>query len=281
MKLFNRVAIIGVGEIGGSIGKDLKARGLAKEIIGIGRRRSSLIKARTAGAVDKDFLVDRIGNGVKDADLIILATPVGRMAELGKKAALSAKEGAIMTDVGSTKGMIVRSLEKILPEKVRFVGSHPMAGSEKGGPLSARLDLFEGRDCFITRTKNTDEEALEIVKKFWKRLGANTIEVTLAEHDRIVAKISQMVHLVASCLIIANKDVLRYAASGFRDTTRIALSDPVLWRDICLTNNKNIARSLDELIVILRKFRNAILKEKAAHIERMLGKARELRRTLG
>jgi prephenate dehydrogenase len=278
--MFNTVTIIGVGEIGGSLGKDIKKRRLAKTVIGIGRRRSSLRKAKRVGAVDGTYRVNSMKRGVKDADLIILATPVGTIVELGRLAAAYAKKGAIITDVGSTKKSIVEGLEKALPGHVCFVGAHPMAGSEKGGPESATADLFKGRDCFLTKTKRTDPAALKEVQRFWKRLGARTILVSLKEHDRIVAHISQMVHLVASGLVIAAGDALPYAASGFRDTTRIALSDPGLWKDICATNDTCITEALDRLIAVLKSFRNAISKKQSSRIGSMLAKARGLRREL-
>lgn len=275
---FNKVAIIGVGEIGGSIGIDLRKKQLAKEVIGIGRRKSSLLKAKKIRAVNKITL--SIKRGVQDADLVILATPVSKIVGLGKKAALFAKEGAVITDVGSTKGEIVRHLEMALPEKVKFVGSHPMAGSEKGGPLNAKGNLFEGRQCFITETKDTDPDALNRIEKLWKTLGARPLRISPEKHDIIVAKISQMVHLVASGLVIANKDVLKYTASGFQDTTRIALSDPELWKDICITNDKEIARSLDRFIEILRRFKKIISQKNTSKIQKMLEEARSLRQRL-
>jgi len=278
MRKFNKVAIIGVGEIGGSIGKDLRRKHLAKEVIGIGRRESSLRKAQRVGAVDRTTL--SLKNGVRDADFIILATPVLKIVELGRKAARFAKEGAIMTDAGSTKKYIVEKLEETLPKGVKFVGSHPMAGSEKGGPLGAVSNLFKGRVCFVAKTGRTDEKALGAVKGFWKSLGAKPVEISLSRHDEIVAQISQMIHIVASSLVLSNKDVLKHAASGFRDTTRIALSDPGLWKDICLTNDKEIIRSLDKFIGTVKIFRAAVSKKKASQIQAMLNQARELRKRI-
>lgn len=275
---FNKVAIIGVGEIGGSIGKDLRKKRLAKEVVGIGRRRSSLSKAKRMKAVDTTTMSLR--NGVKDADLIILATPVLRIVKLGRKAAAFAKNGAIITDVGSTKRYIVENLEKAFPKGVKFVGSHPMAGSERGGPLSAANDLFKGRVCFITRTKRTDKRALAEIKSFWRSLGAKIVELSPDRHDRIVAQVSHMVHVVASGLVISNRNALKYTASGFRDATRIALSDSGLWTDICVTNSKEIARSLDATIKILRKFKSAVSRKKTAQIQRMLNQARLLRQAI-
>jgi len=277
---FNKVAIIGVGEIGGSIGKAIREKKLAREVIGISRRLSSLKNAMKSRAIDKFFLLEKIKEGVSGADLIILATPILKIVELGKEAIFYAKKGAIITDVGSTKKSIVCELEKHMPGKVKFIGSHPMAGSEKGGCLNSDPRLFENHDCFITKTVNTDKNALKILKNFWKNLGANPIEITVDEHDRIVGNISQMVHIAASSLVIANKDILKYAASGFRDTTRVALSDPEIWKDICITNNKNISEALGDLINILKKFKKAISGKDVSTIYSMLKKARALRKLL-
>ena len=274
MKMFNKIAIIGVGEIGGSIG--LACRGkLAGRVTGICRRESSASKARKAGAVDETTL--SMKKGVKGAGLIILAAPVGKIVVLGKKAALYAEKGALITDVGSTKKYIVESMEKDLPRKVNFVGSHPMAGSEKGGPLCATGDLFRGRDCFVTRTQKTNKRALDRVKKFWRFLGAKPIEVSVSEHDIMAAKISQMIHIAASALVLAAGGALKYAASGFRDTTRIALSDPGLWKDICVTNNRDIVRSLTEYVKVLKSFSVAISQKDASRIRAMLERAKKLR----
>lgn len=278
MRKFNKVAIIGVGEIGGSIGKDLKKKKLAGEVIGVGRRKSSLVKAKRARAVDRVTL--SLENGVKDADFIVLATSVIKIAELGKKAAFFAKKGVIITDAGSTKKYIVEHLTKNLPAGVKFVGSHPMAGSEKGGPLNSKEGLFKGRVCFVTKTKKTDKKALAVVKNFWTSLGSKVIEISPAAHDEIVAQISHMTHIVASSLVISNKGVLKHAASGFRDATRIALADAVLWKDICATNSGEIVKSLDKLIKILKKFKFAISKRKISQVQNMLSQARLLRKTI-
>jgi len=237
-----------------------------------------LRKARRVGAVDTTTL--SLKDGVRDADFIILATPVLKIVELGRKAARFAKEGAIMTDAGSTKKYIVEKLEETLPKSIKFVGSHPMAGSEKGGPLSAIQNLFKGRVCFVTKTGRTDKKALDTVMRFWRKLGAKVVEISPDKHDSITAQVSQMVHLVASSLVLSNKDVLEHTAGGFRDTTRIALSDPGLWKDICLTNDKEIIRSLDKFIGTVKIFRAAVSKKKASQIQGMLNQARELRKNI-
>jgi len=273
---FNKVAIIGVGEIGGSIGRDLRRKRLAKEVVGVGRRRSSLLKARSVGAVDRITL--SLDSGVKDADLIILATPVLRIVELGKRVAPFVKEDAIVTDVGSTKRYIVENLERIFSKRAAFVGSHPMAGSEKGGPLSATAGLFKEKACFITKTGRTDTRALRVIRQFWVHLGARVKEISPKGHDRVVAQISHAVHVIASSLVVSNRAALRHAASGFRDATRIALSDPAMWKDICLSNSREIAGTLDGFMRVVRRFKGAISRKDTARVLKMFDEARKLRR---
>jgi prephenate dehydrogenase len=243
MKLFDKITIIGVGLIGGSIGLAARRRRVAREVTGVFRRRSTMVKALRAGAVD-DATMD-IARGVIGADLIIVASPVGSIPELALEAARYAKPGAIITDVGSTKAWIAGRMERCLRgTSVRFVGSHPMAGSEKTGVLSAREDLLEGSACIVTRTASTDAAALRRVAALWKALGARVSVLSPDEHDRAVSFVSHLPHIVAFALALSVPEgQLRYAAEGFRDTTRVASSDPALWSDIFLTNRKEIARS--------------------------------------
>ena len=243
MKLFNRVTIIGVGLIGGSIGLAIKKKGLAKEVAGVFRHRSTMEKALRRKAVDKGFM--NIRDGVKNADLIILATPVSSIVYVAREAGKSARKGAILTDVGSTKNWIVEQLEKVSGNlAVNFVGSHPMAGSERTSVEFARDSLLEEAPCIVTRTARTNGSALAKVVNFWKGLGAKVKIMTPAQHDRSVALISHLPHIVAFSLAgaIPQKD-MAYAAEGFKDTTRVASSDPYLWADIFLTNRKEAIKA--------------------------------------
>jgi prephenate dehydrogenase len=241
MKLFNKVAIIGVGLIGGSIGLAIKKRKLANEVIGVFRRPSTMRKALKARAVSRGTL--DIKEGVKDADLIIIATPVGLIPEMALRAAKFARKGAIITDTGSTKAWIAARIEKKSGRKPRphFVGSHPMAGSEQAGVESARADLLKGSPCIVTRTSKTDRGALKKVSRLWGALGAKVRIMSPKLHDRSVSLVSHLPHIVAFGLAgaVPAKE-LRYAAEGFRDTTRVASSDPGLWADIFLTNRREI-----------------------------------------
>ena len=243
MRQFNKVVIIGVGLIGGSIGLAIKKNGLAKEVIGVFRRQATLKKALKRRAVDKGFMNAR--TAVRDADLIRLATPVSSIVRIAREAMKYARRGAIVTDVGSTKGWIVGQLEKASKRSsVHFVGSHPMAGSEKTSVEFARDGLLEEAPCIVTRTAKTNKTALAKVMSFWKGLGAKVKVMTPGQHDRSVALISHLPHIVAFSLAgaIPEKE-LAYAAEGFKDTTRVASSDPSLWADIFLTNKREAIKA--------------------------------------
>jgi prephenate dehydrogenase len=243
MPRFNKVAIIGVGLIGGSIGLAIRKRKAARQVVGVFRRSSTLRKALRHKAVDKATM--DIAEGVKGADLIIIGSPVHSIPALAWEAARAAKPGAIITDVGSTKAWIVARMEKLLKNSpVSFVGSHPMAGSEKTGVEFARADLLEGSPCIVTRTDRTERKALAKVAGFWKSLGAKVDVMAPAEHDRAVSLISHLPHIVAFSLAgsVPAKE-LRHAAEGFKDTTRVASSDPELWSDIFLTNRTEVIKA--------------------------------------
>jgi len=244
MKQFNKVTIIGVGLVGGSIGLAVKKRKLAGEVVGVFRRRSTLKKALRYKAVDRGTMSVR--EGVFDADLIIIATPVRSIVSMAKEAVKYAKSGAIITDVGSTKVLIVDRIENMLSRSrsVFFVGSHPMAGSEKSSVRFARSDLLQNAPCIVTKTGRTDRRALKRIVHFWNSLGTKTNVMSPSEHDRCVSLVSHLPHIVAFALAgaVSPKD-LPLAAEGFKDTTRVASSDPGLWSDIFLTNRSQIARA--------------------------------------
>ena len=243
MKQFKRIAIIGVGLIGGSIGLAIKKNGLAKEVIGVFRHQATLRKALKRKAIDKGFM--KVKDGIKNADLVILATPVSSIVRVGREAMKNANPGVVVTDVGSTKSWIVGQLEKASRQhSVNFVGSHPMAGSEHTSVDFARDSLLEEAPCIVTRTARTDKAALKKIVDFWKALGGKVKVMTPSEHDRSVALISHLPHIVAFSLVgaIPEKD-MAYAAEGFKDTTRVASSDPGLWADIFITNKNETIKA--------------------------------------
>ena len=254
MKQFNKIAIIGVGLIGGSIGLAARKKGVAGRVTGIFRRTSTMAKALRVKAVDGVSM--DIAKGVKDADLVIIATPVSLIPVMARRAAPFMKKGAILTVAGSVKGFVVKEVSKAIPKSVKFVGSHPMAGSEKTSVESARADLFRGAFTILTKTAGTDIAALNKVKKFWSALGSKVVVMSPEEHDRIVALVSHLPHVAAQELCLAQDGKsLAYAAGGFRDTTRIASSDPDIWLDIFRTNRLEVAKALDAFIGELKAFK--------------------------
>ena len=244
---FQRVAIIGVGLIGGSFALALKKNGFKGTIIGIGRKKENIIKAKDLGVID-EFSTEP-AEGVKDADLILLATPVGQFSGIIEGIRNHIKPGSIVTDVGSVKAEVIKELKKLMPEGVSFVGAHPIAGKECSGVNAASPDLFNNTRCIITPDENTDKTALEKVFELWNTLGAKTVLMSPDEHDAIFAALSHLPHVLAYVLINAimdlNETILPHGGRGLRDMTRIALSPPELWRDICHYNKEHILKSLD------------------------------------
>lgn len=285
MKPWQRVAIIGVGLIGGSIGIDLLRRGLAKEVVGIGRRPATMRTAKRVGACTSTTL--DIAAGVADADLIVVCTPVGRIVEDVISAANAARPGAIITDAGSTKGSIVAAIEKAqqqnkLPAKVTFVGSHPMAGSEKSGPEAAQADLFVNRTVIVTPGESTPIGAVRTVSRLWRSLGAKIVTLTPLAHDQAVATISHLPHVVAAALAgITEDDTRRLVAGGWQDTTRIAGGDPVLWRQILLDNRTAVLASLDRYQLAIDAYRQALKRGDQVRLESLLMEAKRSRDALG
>lgn len=273
MQLWNQVAIVGVGLIGGSIGMALRKRRLARRVVGIGRRQASLNKARRAGAVDGT--TTDLARGVADAELIVVCTPVENIVGHVRAAADACPEGALITDAGSTKGAIVERLDGQLPRQVRFVGSHPLAGSEKTGAEHARADLFEGRVAVVTPTRRTAATDYTAIEKFWSSLGARVIRKSPQAHDAALARTSHMPHAVASALAAATsgKD-LPLVAGGWLSTTRIAAADEKLWRQILLDNRDNTLAALDDFEQALAQLRKAIEQNDRPHLERLWRKGR-------
>jgi prephenate dehydrogenase len=273
MKRFEKVTIIGVGLIGGSIGLGIKKKGLAEEVVGVFRRSSTLKRALKCRAIDNGTL--SMEEGVKGADLIIIATPVSLIPSMAGEAMRYAKKGALITDVGSTKKWIVSRIE---PMGGLFVGSHPMAGSEHAGVEFARPDLLQGSPCIVTKTTKTDSGTLAAIVDFWKALGARTSVLSPEAHDRSVALISHLPHIVAFSLAgaVPAKE-LPYAAEGFKDTTRVAMSDPELWADIFLSNRREISKSIDVFERYLNSLKKAIMNNKHKQVVKLLEKAKAVR----
>ena len=245
---FGVVAIVGTGLIGGSIGLCLKERGLATTIIGVGHRKVSINKALKIKAIDEG--TTNIEKAAKQADIIILATSVNLIPDYAKKIIPLMKKSAILTDVGSTKDYIVSQVNNEIKstcdgEKPNFIGAHPLAGSEKRGIESARPDLFEGSVCVLTPTNLNSKKYITRLSNMWKALGARISIMTPSKHDEILALVSHLPHFVASSLAsVIDEKHWKFAASGLRDTTRIASGDPELWLSISKQNKQKIIEAL-------------------------------------
>lgn len=278
---WNKVSIIGVGLLGGSLGQALIARGLARQVVGCVRRKATLTQAKRARAVHTATL--DFAAGVAEADLIVLCTPIAQMRHTLQQLLPHLKEGAIVTDVGSVKSSVVHELEILTAEAgAHFVGSHPMAGSDKMGVKAARPSLYEGAVCVVTPTKRTNRRAARAVEQVWKSVGARTIRLSPEAHDQLVARSSHLPHLLAALLVnhtlgkgIARQPLL--CATGFRDTTRIASGSPEMWRDIAIANRANLARTLGEFTRELRALQNLIQQGNEQALTKFFEEAKALR----
>lgn len=275
----NRVSILGVGLLGGSIGMAIRSRISACRVAGYGHRPATLEKAMEIGAIDEACAT--AAKAVRGADLVILCTPVGLLEEMLRQIAGHLKPGAMVTDVGSTKRSVVTAAGKILPANVHFVGSHPMAGSEKRGVEYARTDLFENATCILTPTADTDADSLAAVEKFWQTLGMKTTRISPGDHDRYLAEISHLPHALAAALVAMQQDaVLPLAGQGFLDATRIAGGDGALWRDILLDNADNMRSALTRLQGELSKLLAMLEPTQDSALEQWLNDAAKKREKL-
>jgi prephenate dehydrogenase len=283
---FNKVTIIGVGLIGGSLARVLKARKMAGEIHGAGRSRRSLEEALRLGVIDR--MDQSVSEAVMGADLVVLASPVGSFEQVVQDVAPGLKEGAILTDVGSVKGELVKKIESVLPPGVSYVPAHPIAGKEKSGVAESSETLFRGAKCIITPTPKTDPHALDAMKAVWDAAGASVILMDPDIHDHVFAAVSHLPHVAAYALVCSVADLhagpenyISYTGGGFRDFTRIAASSPEMWRDICLMNRKNIVEMIERYQLSLNVLKKAIHRGDVAKIEKILRSASDVRRGLG
>jgi cyclohexadieny/prephenate dehydrogenase len=262
--LFHRLALIGFGLIGGSIARAARAQGIVVEIVATARSAKSRDRVRELGVVDR--VVDTNAEAVKDADLVIVCIPVGACGEAAREIAPHLKPGAIVSDVCSVKGAIVHDMGPHLPDGVHFVPAHPVAGTEHSGPDSGFAELFINRWCILTPPKGVDAAATEKLKAFWSALGARVEVMDADHHDRVLAITSHLPHLIAYTIVgtadeleqVTSSEVMQYSASGFRDFTRIAASDPTMWRDVFLTNKDAVLDMLGTFNEDLSKLTRAI-----------------------
>ena len=278
--IVDTLAIVGTGLIGGSFALALKQAGAVREVLGVGRSAASLELARQHGLIDRAVDWAEAGR----ADCILLALPVGETEAVLKKLAPHLKPGAIVTDAGSTKANVVAAARAALGGRVAdFVPGHPIAGSEQSGPAAARADLYRGRKVVLTPQADTRAAALATVRALWEAAGAQVETLDAVLHDRVFAAVSHLPHLAAFALVDelaqrADSEVFfRFAASGFRDFTRIAGSSPEMWRDIALANREALAVELDAYLGALQTLRRAVADEDAATLEAIFSRARAAR----
>ncbi len=262
--LFGRIALIGFGLIGGSIARAARAQGLAGEIVTTARSPATRARVQELGIVDR--VVDTNAEAVMDADLVILSIPVGACGPVAEEIAPHLKPGAIVSDVGSVKGMVLRDMAAHLPKTVHFIPAHPVAGTEHSGPDSGFAELFINRWCILTPPDNADPAAVEKLAEFWRALGANVETMGADHHDLVLAVTSHLPHLIAYTIVgtadeledVTQAEVLKFSAGGFRDFTRIAASDPTMWRDVFLANKDAVLEMLGAFQEDLSKLTRAI-----------------------
>ena len=281
MFLFEQVAIVGPGLIGGSMGVAIRRRKLARKVVGIGRRPTSLDVAMDVGACDEVTL--DVAQGTCHADLVVIATPIGAFGHLALLAAEAMKAGAVITDVASTKCAVIEVITEALAgrEDLTYIPTHPMAGSEQRGASAADEGLFEGSFCIFTPVPGTPEEPLGRLRRLWEALGAQVRLMTPAAHDRLVARISHVPHLVAAALVAAVDDEsLLLSGGGLIDTTRIASSDVDLWCDICRSNSAEISTALQEHGALVERMRRLLAQGHLEELRELLRQAKTKRDAL-
>lgn len=283
---WRKVTLAGVGLLGGSLGQALKARALADRVAGYVRRPASIDEAVRAKAVDEATC--DLAEAVRGADLIVLCTPLLQMPTLARQLLPHAEPGAVVTDVGSVKKALVEELEPLFASRgIRFVGSHPMAGSEKMGVSAARPDLFERACCVVTPTAGSDPDAVRRVEQLWTSVGARLLRLEPDRHDAMVARSSHLPHVLAAHLARyvlapeAQPEQKMLCAGGFRDSTRIAAGSPEMWRDIVLMNRAHVAAALADFRGALAEFQARLERNDPVEIEQFFQQARALRESWG
>ncbi len=282
--MFERVTLIGIGLIGSSISHATRRKGLAKEIVGSARTKQTLNTALKLGLIDKGY--DSAAEAVKGADLVILSVPVGACGPLAAAIAPHLRSGAILTDVGSVKAAVVRDMAPQVPQGVHFVPGHPIAGTEQSGPEAGFAELFEGRWTILTPEPGTDAAAIDKLKTFWTKLGSKVEIMSAPHHDMVLAITSHLPHLIAYNIVntaehlerVTEKEVIKFSAGGFRDFTRIAASDPTMWRDVFLNNKEAVMEMLRRFSDDLAELQRAIEGADGDTLFRRFSDARTVRR---
>jgi cyclohexadieny/prephenate dehydrogenase len=282
--LFPRMALIGFGLIGGSIARAAREQGLVGEIVATARSAKTRARVEELGIVDR--VVATNAESVKDADLVVLCIPVGACGPVAQEIAPHLKPGAIVSDVGSVKGAVVRDMAPYLPDNVHFIPAHPVAGTEHSGPDSGFAELFIDRWCILTPPEGADPNAVEKLRAFWAGLGARVDTMTPDHHDLVLAITSHLPHLIAYTIVgtadelegVTQSEVLKFSAGGFRDFTRIAASDPTMWRDVFLTNKDAVLEMLGTFNEDLSKLTRAIRRGDGEALFEHFSRTRAIRR---
>ena len=286
MPHFKRVALIGLGLIGSSLSHVMRQKGLAEHISGYARSAATRAKAVEIGLVDS--MHESAAAAVEDADLVILCVPVGACGEVAREIGPSLKEGAIITDVGSVKTAIVRDVGPHLPANVHFVPGHPVAGTEQSGPESGFAELFVNRWCILTPLPDSDPAAVKKLEEFWRACGSNVETMTPEHHDLVLAITSHLPHLIAYNIVataadveeVTNSEVIKFSAGGFRDFTRIAASDPIMWRDVFLNNKDAVLEMLGRFSEDLSVLQRAIRWGDGETLYNLFTRSRQIRRSI-
>jgi cyclohexadieny/prephenate dehydrogenase len=284
--LFKKIALIGAGLIGSSIAHASRRAGLASHIAGYVPRAETRARALAAGFADS--LHGEIGPAVTGADLVILATPIGTYGSLAQQVAPHLEIGAIVTDVGSVKAVVIRDVAPHIPEGVHFVPGHPIAGTEQSGPEAGFAELFDGRWCILTPEAGTDRGAVEKLAEFWRRCGSEVEVMEAKHHDLVLAIVSHVPHLIAYNIVgtaadletVTQGEVIKYSASGFRDFTRIAASDPTMWRDIFLSNRDAVLEMLGRFNEDLAALQRAVRWGDGDALFNLFARTRAIRRSI-
>lgn len=280
--IINRLAIIGVGLIGGSFALALRRAGVVGRIIGIDTDANNLAQALSLGIVDE--IAADASSGVLDADAVFISVPVCAIAAVVQMISSSLPDGCIVTDGGSVKAAIVSQCDALMPPGCSFIGGHPIAGTEYSGAAAAFPGLFTGKRCVLTPGLTADPAALETISRLWSAVGADVCCMESGHHDRIFAEISHLPHAIAYTLVhtvgtadVEGENVLSYSAGGFRDFTRIASSDPVMWRDIALMNRDALLASIDGFSASLAELRTRIVNRDQAGLTEFFTTAKQFR----
>lgn len=283
-QIYNRVALIGLGLIASSMAWGIKRGGLAVEVTGYARSAETREISRKIGLCDQVF--DSAAEAVKDADLVVLCVPVGVMGQVAAEIAPHLKAGATVSDVGSVKRQVIADVAPHLPDSVHFVPAHPLAGTEHSGPTSGFAELFDNRWSLVVPPADADRAAVDRVIAFWKGLGSNVEEMEPDHHDLVLAVTSHTPHLIAYTMVgvaddlrrVSESEVIKYSASGFRDFTRIAASDPTMWRDVFLNNKDATLEILGRFTEELFALQRAIRRGDGDHLHDYFTRTRSIRR---